>query len=177
MTGNELLSGLYAWLDAMALPALALGFAIPVLGTGLAWVGKLGDSEADGRLIANLFIGLALILVLLEVAAIAVAVSVLDADPLQADIALLAAPVVAVVGSILGIGRVFPLNQLASWRSFTDIGAFILGCAVVLWLFSKFRGWGIIFLGGIPQLVIIAVLVFFVLKRLYARAFRRDSQS
>ena len=176
MTGNELLGGLYAWLDAMALPALGLGVAMPILGTALAWIGKRGDSEADGRLIANLFIGLALVGVLLEVAAIAFAVSVLEADPLEAKLALLAAPLVAVAGTILGIGRVFPLNQLASWRSFLDVGLFVVAGVALIWLFSKFRGWGIIFFGGLPQLLIIAVLIYFVMRRLFRRAFRRDDE-
>ena len=171
MTGNELLSGLYAWLDAMAWPALGLGVAIPVLGTALAWIGKRGNSEADGRLVANLVIGLALTLILIEMAAIAFAVSVLEADPLEADIALLAAPVIAVAGSIWGIGRVFPLNQLASWRTFLDIGLFVLSCVALIWLFSKFRGWGTIFFGGLPQLLITAVLIYVFMRRLYRRAF------
>jgi len=173
MTVNELVTGLYLWLDSVALAILLAGVLIPLVGTALAWIGKQGNSEADGRLVANLFVGFSFVLMLAEVFAIAFVLSFTEADLLEANAALLLAPPVCLAGCLFGIGKVFPVNQLASFRSFTDIVLFLLGCAVVLWAFSKFRGWGIVFLGGIPQLVIIGLLAYAVLKRLYARAFGR----
>ena len=75
------------------------------------------------------------------------------------------------------IGKVFPVNQLASYRTFTDIALFLAACAVIVWLFSKFRGWGILFLGGIPQLLVIGLMAYVVLRRLYIRAFGGKSRS
>jgi hypothetical protein len=177
MTVNELVTGLYLWLDAIALPILAVAVLIPLAGTALAWIGKQGQSEADGRLVANLFVGFSFVLILAEVFAITFVLSFTQVDLLEANVALLLAPPVCLAGSLFGIGKVFPVNQLASFRSFTDIVLFLLACAVILWLFSKFRGWGIIFFGGIPQLLIIGVFAYVVLKRLYARAFGRRSGS
>ncbi|MDP6705098.1 MAG: hypothetical protein QF893_02045 [Alphaproteobacteria bacterium] len=175
MTVNELVTGLYLSLDAIALPILAVAVLIPLAGTVLAWIGKQGDTEADGRLVANLFVDFSFAMILAEVFAIAFVLGFMEVGLLEANVVLLLAPPVCLAGSLFGIGKVFPVNQLASFRSFTDIAVFLLACAVVLWLFSKFRGWGIIFFGGIPQLLIIGVFAYVVLKRLYARAFGRHS--
>jgi len=177
MTVRDLFTGIYLWLDAVAPAILLAGVLIPLAGTALAWVGKKGNSNADGRFIANLFIGFSLGALLLAVFAMAFAVAIMDADPLHANVALLAAPVVCTVGCILGVGKVFPVNELASYRTFTDIALFVAACAVVVWLFSKFRGWGILFIGGIPQLLVIGLMAYVVLRRLYARAFRGKSRS
>ena len=114
MTVSDLFNGIYLWLDSVAPAILLAGILIPLAGTALAWIGKQGNSNADGRFVAPLFIGFSLGALLLAVFAIAFAVSIMDADPLQANAALLAAPVVCTVGCVLGIGRVFPVNQLAS---------------------------------------------------------------
>ena len=66
----------------------------------------------------------------------------------------------------------FPLNQLASVKTFTDIGLFVAACLAVVWIFSQFRGWGIVFFGGLGQLLLIAVFGYVLLRRLYRRAFR-----
>ena len=76
-------------------------------------------------------------------------------------------------GCLLGIRMVFPLNELASVQTFTDMGLFVAACLFVLWLFSTFRGWGIVFLGDLGQLVIIGGLGYLVLRRLYRRAFKK----
>ena len=177
MTVSDFFNGIYLWLDSVAPAILLAGILIPLAGTALAWIGKRGNSHADGRFIANLFVGFSLGALLLAVFVMAFAVSVMDADPLQANVALLAAPVVCTVGCVLGIGRVFPVNQLASYRTFTDIALFLAACVVIVWLFSKFRGWGILFLGGIPQLLVIGLLAYVVFRRLYNRAFRGKSRS
>ncbi len=63
------------------------------------------------------------------------------------------------------------VGQPADFRTAFDVGLFVLGCAAVIWIFSQFRGWGIIFWGGIGQLVIIGAVGYFVMRRLYRRAF------
>ena len=50
---------------------------------------------------------------------------------------------------------------------------FVAACGVVLWLFSQFRGWGIVFWGELGQLALILVFGYVLLRRLYRRAFSR----
>ena len=92
---------------------------------------------------------------------------------LEANVALLAAPVVCLGLCLAGVRLVFPLDELASVRTLREVGLFVLACAVVLWLFSKFRGWGIVFWGDLGQLALILVFGFVLLRRLYRRAFSR----
>ena len=125
MTLNDLVTGLYVWFEARALMVLAAGVLIPVVGTAMAWIGKKGKSQADGRFLANLFVGFSLAAVMLEVFVIAFAVGVMGADPLRANVALLAAPIVCLVGCVFGIGKVYPVNRLTSMRTFTDIAFFL----------------------------------------------------
>ena len=99
-----------------------------------------------------------------------IAYAAFDGSVLQARLALLAAPIVCLAGCLAGIKLVFPLNELASVRSLTDIGIFLGASLAVVWLFSQFRGWGIIFFGGLEQMVIIGALGFYLLRRLYKRA-------
>ena len=99
------------------------------------------------------------------------AFSFAEAELLDVEgLALLAAPIVCLAGCLAGIKLVFPLNELASVRSLTDIGIFLGASLAVVWLFSQFRGWGIIFFGGLEQMVIIGALGFYLLRRLYKRA-------
>ena len=143
---------------------------IPVIGTLLAWIGKGGRTDRDGRLIASSVVLFGLGAFLLEVLAVAVGRLAFERSILEVNVILVIAPVACLAGCVLGIRLVFPLNQLASVRSMTDVGLFVAACLVVLWLFSKFRGWGIVFWGDLGQLLIIGVLGFFLLKRLYRRA-------
>ncbi|MCH9673155.1 MAG: hypothetical protein K0U93_17085 [Gammaproteobacteria bacterium] len=169
MTLRELLSTSYTWLDENALWVLAAGVAIPVVGTVAAWIGKGGRTDRDGRWIASTLVGFGLLALMGEVIALLVARLAFEQPIADANAYLLLAPVVCLVGCLLGIRSVFPLTELASFKTFTDIMFFVLACAAVLWFFSAFRGWGIVFLGGIGQLVIICALAFFVLRRLYRR--------
>jgi hypothetical protein len=41
-----------------------------------------------------------------------------------------------------------------------------------LWLLSKFRGWGVVFLGGLGSLLVIGVLALLLLRVLYRRTFK-----
>jgi len=67
---------------------------------------------------------------------------------LDINVLLLLAPLACVLVSVLGIRQVFPLSGLASVRTLGDVAGFAVACLVLLWVLSKFRGWGVVFLGG-----------------------------
>lgn len=160
-----LLAEQHAWLILLA----SLGWA--ALGTLLAYLGKGGRSDRDGRAIANVVIGGAVLWAVVAVLAMALARFGFNKGPLDAHVMLLAAPIVCMIGSVYGIRWVFPLNELASVRTLRDVGAFLLACAVGLWLLSKFRGWGIWFLGSLADLLLVATLAVVLLRTLFRRAF------
>ncbi|HEY3445757.1 MAG TPA: hypothetical protein VGK67_05295 [Myxococcales bacterium] len=171
MTLADFFSASYAWADANAFFIMAVAVLLPLVGTALAWLGKGGRTDSDGKFIASAVMGAALVGVLVEVGAIFVARSVLGASLLSANLLLLLAPAVCLAGSVLGIRLVFPLSQLGSVKTATDLGLFLLACGGVLWVMSKFRGWSVLFFGSFLQLVVIGALALFVLWRLYRRAF------
>jgi len=173
MSVSEILVTVYAWLDFNALELLIAAVVIPVVGTLLAWVGKSGRTDRDGRLVASLLVGFGLVAFCVEVLALVIAHVSFGRGVLDANVFLLLSPVLCLTGCLLGIRMVFPLSGLASVRTFTDVGFFVAACFAVVWIFSKFRGWGILFLGGIGQLLVIGVLGFVLLKTLYKRAFVR----
>jgi hypothetical protein len=171
MTLSDVLIRTYGWAAHNRLSILLVAVLIPIVGTILARIGKAGKTDADGRVIASVVVGLGLLAVILEAVGVIAGHALLHRSFLDADVVVLATPLLCLAGCLVGIRWVFPLNELASVRTFLDIGAFVLGCAAVLWLFSKFRGWGIVFFGGVGQLVVIALLGFVLLRRLYRRAF------
>ena len=170
MSLEELLVSLYLWCDERGFAILIAASLFPLVGTALAWIGKQGRTDRDGRFIASGVVAFGVIVFLLAVMAVVIAYAAFDKSVLTANLALLLAPAVCLVGCIGGTKLLFPLNQLASVRSIIDIGLFLVAVLVVLWLFSQFRGWGVIFFTGLEQLVIIAVLGFYLLRRLYKRA-------
>ncbi len=171
MTLNQFLVAAYAWAVAQRLIILIVALAVPVVGTLLARIGKAGKSDADGRFIASVVVGIGIVAVILEMLAIAIGAGVLGGSVLEGDVLLLASPLLCLGLALLGIRLVFPLNQLASVRTAFDVGAFVLACAAVVWFFSKFRGWGMLFFGSVTQLVLLLVLGFFLIRRLWRRAF------
>ena len=173
MSLGQLLGDAYAWLDARAAELLVVAVLIPACGTVLAWAGKGGSTDRDGRVIASVLVGLGLGVFLVSVLAALLAHVAFGRSPFEANVLLVLAPVVCLVGCLAGVRALFPLSELASVRTFTDVASFVGACLAVLWLFSKFRGWGIVFWGNLGQLLIIGVLGFLLLRRLYRRAFRR----
>lgn len=173
MTLNDFLQLSYAWADRQALLVLLVAVLIPIVGTALAWVGKGGRTDADGRFIASAVVALAFLGVLVELAAIFVARAVHGVGVFDANLLLLLAPLLCLAGSLLGIRLVFPLSELGSIRTALDVGLFVVACGAVLWFLSKFRGWGIVFFGGLGQLLLLGVVAAFFLWRLYRRAFGR----
>ncbi len=172
MTPSEALQTAYGWADGNAGLILAVAVAIPVVGTVAALIGRGGRTDADGKFIASAFIGLALLVAGAEMLSIWFAHSVLSKSIMDANTLLLVAPVLCLVGTMAGIRWVFPLNQLASVRSAADIGMFLGAAGVAIWLFSTFRGWGIVFFGSLLEMFVLLALGLFLLWRLYGRAVR-----
>lgn len=171
MSLRELVISAYLAAEQHALMVLLVSLGWAVLGSLLAYLGKGGRTDRDGRAIANVVIGGAVLWTVVAVLALALARFGFDKGLLDAHVMLLAAPAVCLVGSVIGIRWVFPLNELATVRTLGDVGVFLLACAVGLWLLSKFRGWGIWFLGGLADLALIGVFALFLLRSLYHRAF------
>ncbi|MBX3471760.1 MAG: hypothetical protein KF878_33305 [Planctomycetes bacterium] len=169
MTLDEALRGAYSWADDNALWVLAAGLALPVVGTVAARIGKGGRTDADGRLIASLVMGVALLAVVVEVGCLFVARTALGADLLHANLLLVVAPVLCLAGSVAGLRMVFPLSELGSVRTALDVAGFLAACAAVVWVASRFH-FGLVFLGSLGQLVVIVLLAGVVLWRLWRRA-------
>lgn len=171
MSLREILIYFYQWADANAPALLLAGMAWGAGGTLLARLAKGGRSADDGRIIASVVVGGAVLLLVLAVVAAGIAHVGFRRGLLDANALLLLTPLACVGISVLGIHRVFPLNQLASVRTFWDVTGFVLACIALLWLLSKFRGWGVAFVGGLGSLVVIGLLAALLLKVLYRRAF------
>lgn len=171
MTLEQFFVAAYAWGVAHRLWILLVAVAVPLLGTLLARIGKAGKTDRDGRVIASVVVGIGLVSVVLEMLAIAIGAGVMGRSVLDGDLLLLVSPLLCLGGALLGIRLVFPLNELASVRTAVDVGAFLLAGALVVWFFSKFRGWGLLFFGSVTQLALLGVLGYFLLRRLWRRAF------
>ena len=176
MTLRELLINTYLWADAHALALLLASLAWGLGGTLLALLGKGGRSDQDGRLIASVVIGGAVLLLVAALLAAGVAHVAFNQALMDANALLLLAPLACVLVSVLGVHRVFPLSELASVRTLGDLAGFALACIALLWLLSKFRGWGVAFLGGLGSLALIGLLAALLLRVLYRRAFGQRGQ-
>jgi len=176
MSLRELLINLYQWADAHAPALLLAAVAWGLLGVLLARLARGGRSDQDGRVIASLVVGGAVLLVVLALAAAGIAHVGFRRSLLDANALLLLAPLACLLISVLGIHRVFPLNELATVRTLGDVAGFVLACLLLLWLLSKFRGWGVAFLGGLGSLAVFGVLAVWLLRALYRRAFGRNGQ-
>lgn len=120
---------------------------------------------------ASVVVGGAILAGFAEIVAFVVARSCFDAEILDANAALALAPPTALAVSVLGVRMVHPLGTLASVRAVLDLGAFAVASALVVFVFSKFVGWGVLILGSGTELIVIAVLGWFMLRRMYRRAF------
>ena len=173
MTMREVLLQAYHWAVSERLVVLVTAVVLPALGTLVARIGKGGKTDADGRFIASAVVGIAMLAVVIEAGALLIASTLFGRTVLDADALLVLSPVLCLGGCLVGIRWVFPLNELASVRTAVDVGLFVLACAALLWLLSMFRGWGIVFFGGVSQLVAVGLLAAVLLRRLYRRALGR----
>jgi hypothetical protein len=171
VTLQELLVACYQFAEAHAPEAFGAALLLPLVGTVLAWIGKGGKTDEDGKFIASAFVAISLFWAMLLVAGVTLGVGVMQGSVLEANALLLAAPVLCLGFTLLGVKLVFPLSELGSVKSLVDVAGFALACVAVVWFFSKFRGWGIVFFGSVGQLVVLLVLLGFLLKRLFQRAF------
>lgn len=169
MTVRELFTSGYQWMDEHAIWFFIAAILLPLLGAGLAWIGKGGRTDRDGRVIASVFVGLGFILLLLEFSLVVLAKSIVDADIWSHNALLLISPLLYLVIAVSLIRTVFPLSQLGSVRQAGDIAAFLVVCLAVVWLFKRFH-WGVVFFGSITQMLIIAVIAGVFIYRMALRA-------
>ncbi|HYI01584.1 hypothetical protein [Hyalangium sp.] len=174
MTLNEFFDASYQWGEQNAQLILLLGVAVPALGTLLAFIGKGGKTDEDGRFIASAVMGFAMFAVVLEIMALFVGHFLRGSSILEANAALLIAPILCLVGSVLGLRLVFPLAEIGVVRSILDMGGFFVSCLLVMWFMSKFRGWNITIFGSLFTFLIIVLLAFWFMRRQYRRAFGLD---
>lgn len=174
-TLREIFTSAFAFAEANGALFFALSVLVPIVGTGAALLGRGGKTDRDGRLYANAFILVAVVQFVVAMGVGVVAVAFLERSVLDVPVYLLLAPWLWLVLSVVGLRRVFPLSELATWRSVVDVARFFAICAVVVWLFSTFRGWGIIFFGGLAQLLVVLVLGGLLVRALYRRAFTRSA--
>lgn len=56
----------------------------------------------------------------------------------------------------------------------SDLGLLVLILAALLWLFSRLRFWGLLFIGSFTQLLVVSAVGLFFIWRLWRRAFGLD---
>jgi hypothetical protein len=176
MTLNEFFDASHMWAEQNTQFILLLSVAIPAVGTLLAFIGKGGKTDADGRFIASTVLGLSMFSVVIAAMALFVSVSMRGQSLLDTNIMLLAAPIICLVGSVIGLRMVFPLGELGVVRSLADMGWFLFSCGLVFWFMSKFEGWRIHIFGSLFTFALLVVVVLFFLRRQYRRAFGVDQQ-
>jgi hypothetical protein len=173
MTLDEALHEAYRWGDENAALIFLASVGLPLVGALAALVGKGGKSDQDGRVIASLVLGAAMLLVGLEVAACLAATKLADLRLLDANALLLLSPLACLATAVIGLRKVFPLTQLGSMRTAIDLGVFFAAAAGAAWLISRFH-WGVLFRGSVAQLAVVVALAVVVLIRLWRRATRSE---
>lgn len=173
LTLGGMISSAWDWLEAQSLLLLGIAVIVPLIGTAIAWIGRGGRTDRDGRLYANIVIGLGVGVFGLGVLFAAGAALSPGASVLDANAVLLAVPVVWLVVSLAGIHLVFPLNELASVQSLKDVGLLLAVLGVVVLVLWQFRGWGVLFHGGLIELAFIVAGFAWLVRRLYRRVVKR----
>lgn len=176
MTLSEILTDAHGFFDTHATPVFLTCVGVPVVGTALAWIARGGRTDRDGRFIANAVLAFALVVFVFAVLALSIARLAFDASLLDANALLLAGPLVGLALAVLGVRLVFPLSELGSARTARDVGLFVLLIVGLIWLLGQFRGWGVIFFGGLAQLAAIGFFLYFLVRRMARRAFKGDAR-
>ncbi len=172
LTLRGIFEGAYGFAEANAALVFGLSLLVPIVGIVMAWIGRGGRTDEDGRLFADIFIFVAVVQFVIAMIVGYVGVAFLERSLWDTDVLLLAAPWIWLVLSIVGLRQIFPLSELASWRSSMDVAGFFAVCAAFIWFLSMFRGWGILFIGSLIELLIILALAGFLIRQLFVRAFR-----
>lgn len=173
MTLDEAMHEAYRWGDENAAMIFLASVVAPLVGALAALVGKGGKTDKDGKVIASLVLGAAMLFVGLEAAACLAATKLAGAKLLDANALLLLSPVACLATAVIGLRLVFPLTQLGSMRTAIDLGVFLAACAGAAWLLSRFH-WGVLFRGSFAQFVVVIALAVVVLIRLWRRATRSE---
>jgi hypothetical protein len=176
MTLNEFFDASHLWAEQNTQLILLLSVAIPAVGTLLAYIGKGGKTDEDGRFIASVVMGFAMFAVVIAAMALFVSISMRGSSLLDANIALLAAPIICLFGSVIGLRMVFPLSELGVVRSLMDMGWFLFSCGLVFWFMSKFDGWRIHIFGSLFTFGLLVCVAIFFLRRQYRRTFGLDRE-
>lgn len=174
MTLNDVyqqFSQLYGWAAARSALLFAIACALPLLGTLAAWIGKGGQTDRDGRMIANGLLVFSLGLMLFELLGLLVAHLTLERGGkwiMEVDALLLAAPPACLALSLIGIRQVFPLGQLETIRRLSSFGMLALIVLFLLWLAGRFR-WGVIFYAHFAWLLVMCGVAALVIWHLWRR--------
>ena len=172
---REIFLGGYAWAERYSVIFFGLAVVVPIVGTWAAIIGKGGRTDRDGRVYANVLILVAVAQFVLTMVVGFVGIVFLDRSIWDTDILLIVAPWVWLLLSVGGLRQVFPLSELATWRSVVEVFQFFAVCAALVWIFSMFRGWGIWFIGSLAELLIVMALAILLIRRLFHRAFQSPS--
>ena len=172
LTPREIFEATYAFAESNATLIFGLSLLVPAVGITLAWIGRGGRTDEDGRAFANVFVFVAVVQFVLAMVLGYVGVAFLERSVWDTNLLLLAAPWIWLSLSMAGLRQIFPLSELTSWRSAMDVGGFFAVCAALVWFLSMFRGWGIFFIGSLLELLLILGLAVFLVRQLYLRAFR-----
>jgi len=167
MTVEEAFRGSHAWLMSHGLDLLLASVTFVVACTLTAYFARRFGTGAAGRFFANAV----LTVTILEVAAVAayavLARSTFDSGLLSFDASFVAAPIVSLALALGGLRLFLPVGRLAVVRLVRDLLAFAGVCAVLFWIGSKFRGWGVVFVGSIFELLAIVALALLLVVRLW----------
>jgi hypothetical protein len=171
MTLRDALLDAYGWGVEHGTLVLVSAFVLPLLGALAAQVGKGGRTDADGRAIASVVIGLGVIAMLGELVAVHLAHAYFDTGVLDGDVRIVLAPIACLVCCLVAIRWVFPLSELGGARMARDLALLFGGCWALVWFFSMFRGWSIMFYGRFFELILMLALAGWYLRKLFRRAF------
>jgi hypothetical protein len=170
MTLRDALSNAYAWSVVHATLILIAAIAVPVVGALGAEIGKGGRTDADGKAIASIVVGLGALSMVLAMVALHFAHSYFDSGLLDADWRLALAPVACLLCSLVAVRWVFPLSELGGARSVGYLVLVFGGCWLLIKFFSMFEGWRINIWASLFQLAIVLAVAGFGLWRLFKRA-------
>ncbi|HTR49114.1 MAG TPA: hypothetical protein VMJ10_00325 [Kofleriaceae bacterium] len=171
MTLRDALQDAYTWGADHGTLVLVAAIAIPLVGALAAQLGKGGRTDADGRAIASVVIGLGVIAMLGEIVALHLAHAYFDTGVLDADIRLVVAPIACLASSLVAIRWVFPLGELRGARMARDLALLFAGCWALVWFFSMFQGWSIMFYGRFVELLVMLAIAGWYLRKLFKRTF------
>jgi len=167
MTLEEAFRVAHSWLMGHGLDLLCCSLTFVVACTLASYLARGGGSGAASRFFANAVLTVTLV----EAAAVAVyavlAGSVLGSSLLTLDASFVASPIVSLALALAGLRLFVPVGRLAVARLARDLAAFGLVCAALVWVGSRFRGWGVVFIGSIFELLTIVALAFLLLARLW----------